>query len=168
MRNKLLYILTIVCTICFDGLSQESHGNGSEYRRIKTLSDSTYLVQEFDRDSAMLFFGTLTSIDPDVRNGRFRFYDKEGRVEVAGFYYEDIPYGKWVYYDETGRISRVLDYKAVLDFLSQSEDENERTTDNALTALNLIDNGDSSDSGCSQTDLKTGDFQGHKDISYQT
>jgi len=99
------------------------------------MSDSTFLVQEFDHDSVMLFIGTFTSLEPEIRNGRFRFYNNEGKVEVAGFYYHDIPYGKWVYYDDNGKITRVLDYKSVLDFLSENRDETTELASGAADSM---------------------------------
>ncbi|HYW97000.1 MAG TPA: hypothetical protein VE870_15500, partial [Bacteroidales bacterium] len=110
MKKSVLLTLLVVSVAWIDGSSQDVRTDGSQYRRIKSMSDSTFLVQEFDHDSVMLFIGTFTSLEPEIRNGRFRFYNNEGKVEVAGFYYHDIPYGKWVYYDDNGKITRVLDY----------------------------------------------------------
>ena len=118
--------MPLVCAIVFSALfitigdAQTVSTETLNIRRIKALSDSTFLIEETDADSNLLFIGTMSSLDPDVRNGRFRFYNESGRVEAIGFYYHDIPYGKWVYYDKAGRITRMLDFKYVLEFISRS------------------------------------------------
>ena len=81
------------------------------------------------------FIGTLASLVPEIRNGRFSFYNKQGKVETAGFYYRNIPYGKWLYYDLDGKLTQVIDYKYVLDFIAGNPE-----TSDAMSGL--VNSGD--------------------------
>ncbi len=121
--KKVYVFLTVILALTGQSLMSQAPGaDVSTIRSIRPRSDSTFLVQEFTGDSTLLFYGTFSSVNPDVRHGRFMFYTEKGEVEAAGFYYKDIPYGKWIFYDAEGRVARVMDYKYVLDFLLSCSD----------------------------------------------
>ncbi len=134
MKLKHIVFLLFLVIPFIGALSQEDPV-AKTFRKIMPMSDSTYLIQTFDQDSTLLFIGTLASLVPEIRNGRFSFYNKQGKVETAGFYYRNIPYGKWLYYDLDGKLTQVIDYKYVLDFIAGNPE-----TSDAMSGL--VNSGD--------------------------
>jgi len=66
----------------------------------------------------LLFTGKLSSKEPEIRHGKFYFYDNKGKISVTGEYNQDIPIGHWIYYSETGDTLYKIDYSKVLNYLA--------------------------------------------------
>jgi len=55
-------------------------GTSSEWHKeLKKLANDTYELKAFSKDSLLLFRGILSSVDPDIREGKFYFVDTMGR-----------------------------------------------------------------------------------------
>jgi len=85
------------------------------------LEDGSYEIKEFTSDSVLLYKGKLSSIDPDVRNGRFYFYSDSGSIWAVGQYLNDIPYGEWIQYGPSGDTASLVDYSALMNFLMEED-----------------------------------------------
>lgn len=90
---------------------------------IEPLKNGTFSIKELSRDSSIIYSGKLVSKNPEVRQGRYYFFNENGKVTVIGEYQNDIPVGTWNYLNEKDEIETSLDYSAVVKFLVE-EDEN--------------------------------------------
>jgi TonB family protein len=86
-------------------------------KTITLLKNNTYEIKEFTEDSLLIYKGTLSSVDPEIRHGKFYFFDNKGKVIVTGIYKQDIPYGTWVYYNESMDTLKAIDYTAVWKYM---------------------------------------------------
>jgi TonB family protein len=96
---------------------QTSDETSDSFKKITPLKNNTYDIKEFTSDSLLIYKGILSSINPDVRQGKFYFYDNKGKIIVTGLYKQDIPYGTWVYYNESFEPIKAINYSAVWDYL---------------------------------------------------
>ncbi len=127
------YLVLIFFTIsCFCQIPKEvssykvivplkNHSSVNEaYPSIKSivpLKNNSFSIMEFTLDSLLIYKGTLSSIEPEIRDGNFYFYNSKGAVIVRGSYFQDIPDGKWVYYNENYDTVKVIDYSAVWKYI---------------------------------------------------
>jgi TonB family protein len=86
-------------------------------KEISTINDSIYLIEEKDYKNRVIIRGYLSSIDPEIRDGEFKFYNAKGVLEATGEYSANVPAGIWNYYDSNGEIIRKIDYDKTLTFL---------------------------------------------------
>jgi len=86
-------------------------------KEISKLSDGELQIIEKNKNGDTLIIGTLSSADPETKNGDFIFYNDNKRLEAEGHYKKDIPRGIWNYYDTKGNIKRRIDYDRTADFL---------------------------------------------------
>jgi TonB family protein len=115
---KFLLVFLIPIMTVFRGEAQNQAD--SRYSIVTQKNDSLYTLEEFNSDSVLLFTGELRSREPEIRHGLFRFYYGNKKLEAVGVYYDGIPYGKWVFYNENGKVKQVIDYKSVIDFMFAS------------------------------------------------
>jgi len=118
MKQIILTSLFLLLTN-FPGFCQEYLIIKNSPKSITPLKNNTWEIKEFTRDSVLIYKGTLSSIEPEVRHGRFYFYTPSGKVMVTGLYKQDIPYGTWVYYSESLDTLKVINYTAVWDYLEK-------------------------------------------------
>jgi TonB family protein len=116
--KRLIFCSIILWFLSFSGLSQSNIISSDSLKTITLLKNSTYEIKEFTKDSLLIYKGTLSSINPEVRHGRFYFFDNKGKVIVTGIYKQDIPYGIWVYYNESYDTLKTINYTAVWDYLA--------------------------------------------------
>jgi hypothetical protein len=115
---KQLFLISLI--ILFSGsyaYCQSNTEKTGSFKKITPLKNNTFDIKEFTRDSILMYKGVLSSIDPEVRQGKFYFYDNKGRVIVTGSYKQDIPYGTWVYYNDSFKAVKTINYSAVWDYL---------------------------------------------------
>lgn len=116
MLNKLLLILLSI-TFSSALLSQTNFKTKDPIKSIRLLKNNTYEIKEYTCDSVLIYKGILNSVNPEIRHGKFYFYNQSGKVIATGLYNYDIPYGTWVYYDENFDTIQSLDYSSVLSYL---------------------------------------------------
>ena len=107
----------ILLTTAIPGFSQSTIRSGDSGKIITLLKDSSFEIKEFTKDSILFLKGKLISIDPEIRNGRFYFYNKAGKVEATGLYNQNVPYGTWVYLNENNDTIKTINYSAVWNYL---------------------------------------------------
>lgn len=97
-------------------------GTSSEwYKEVKELENGTYELKAFSNDSLPLFKGILSSVDPDIREGKYYFVDAKGRIKAVGQYNDDFPVGVWTYYDTLMQVSHIADYNPVWKYFNSGE-----------------------------------------------
>ncbi|MFO7933714.1 MAG: TonB family protein [Bacteroidales bacterium] len=93
---------------------------------------------EITSDSLIIYKGTLSSLNPMIRHGRFYFFNSKGYVEASGYYVDDVPRGTWVYYNEAMDTVRSIDYGSI--WLYMETEANDYTIDSTVfTELNRND-----------------------------
>jgi len=81
------------------------------------LANGSYKIKEYNADNILLLIGHLRSLNPDIREGAFIFFDSLGRAIVIGEYLNNIPRGKWKYVDQDKNTFTELDYDNVIELL---------------------------------------------------
>ena len=112
--KKLILLLTIFLNLTLLSLAQKSYNN--LIKEIIPISDSTFQLIEKDKNDTIVT-GMLTAINPEVRNGEFKFFDKNGRILVKGIYQDNTPSGIWYFYNKKGEILREIDYNKAIEFI---------------------------------------------------
>ncbi len=85
-------------------------------KEITQLSESLYQIVETDENDTIII-GKLISINPEIRHGEYKFYDKNGVLKVKGEYKQNYPSGIWYYY-KNDSVTRELNYEKTLEFLN--------------------------------------------------
>lgn len=114
--HKQLLIYGLLLTAALTVKSQGINDPIERKRVINVLPNGLFEIKEYKDDSIPLYKGTLSSIDPDIREGNFYFLDLKGRIKAVGQYREDFPTGTWSYYDSTMRVTTFADYDRVWEY----------------------------------------------------
>jgi len=86
---------------------------------ITPVDTEKYEIREFYSNDVPVFIGSLCSVDPLIRDGKYVFYDSSGNEITTGNYTQGIPAGMWVYFDSNKDTLQVIDYQSVADFLEE-------------------------------------------------
>lgn len=105
--KKLILLIVYVSIISFITLAQQ---NPQKLEIIISQNpDKTFLITEKAGNDTVIT-GTLSSVDPETKDGEFVFYNA-GKILIAkGFYKNNIPTGIWSYYNEKGKINKTVNY----------------------------------------------------------
>jgi TonB family protein len=115
---KQLFLLSLICILFSEIVKcQNIDDQVISFKKITLLKNNTFEIKEFTNDSLLIYKGILSSRDPDVRHGKFYFFNNQGKVIVTGLYNQDIPYGIWVYYNESSDTIKAVNYTAVWKYL---------------------------------------------------
>lgn len=133
MKHQIIF-LAILLSLNFSGFCQSNKLSADPNKKITLLPNNTYEIKEFTKDSILIYSGILSSIDPEIKHGKFQFYDKTGNIIVTGSYKQDIPYGIWVYLNESKDTVSKVNYTATLEYLKK--DALDYTID--FTVLNTL------------------------------
>lgn len=117
--KKIFQFLLSIMLISTTAYCQNIIEAGDSLKKITLLKNNTYEIREFTKDSLLIYKGVLSSIDPEVRHGKYYFYNNKGNIIVTGLYNQDVPYGIWVYYDESMDTIKVINYTAVWNYLEK-------------------------------------------------
>ncbi len=77
-------------------------------------------------------------MDPQIRHGKFYFFDSKGNVEAIGTYVEDVPHGTWIYYNESMDTVKVINYASVWKYM-ETEAQNYEIDSTIVTTLKRRD-----------------------------
>lgn len=71
-------------------------------QEVSKINDTLFSIIEYDKDKNILMTGEYSSLNPNVENGHFKFFDYcGGSINVVGFYTNGEMSGKWIYeFDE--------------------------------------------------------------------
>ena len=116
-------VLTLICfilakfsfsqsdTIFYDNDWNVVKRNAANYYRLFTKEGTNTLAREFFINNKPYSVAGCSSINPFVRNGKYRAYNEDGTLKSIGFYTNDIPSGRWIWFDEDGKDSTIGEYK---------------------------------------------------------
>jgi len=136
--SRLFLILILVLAPGVLLLSQGIKYPPERKKVISKLPNGLYEIKEYKNDSIPLYKGTLSSVEPEIREGNFYFLDPKGRIKAIGQYKEDFPTGNWSYYDSTMRVTTFTEYDKVWDYY-QKEAQNYFVDSMALSKLRKKD-----------------------------
>jgi TonB family protein len=137
-KHLLLLIISSIVSILADCQVLIIQEEPKTYKIINQLKNNTFEVRGFSGDSILFYKGILSSREPEVRNGKFYFYSKKGTVIVMGQYKADVPYGTWVYYNDSMQVVKSINYTAVWDYL-EIEALNFKSDSAATEKLPIVD-----------------------------
>lgn len=88
---------------------------------IDTLEDNTYIIRQLKLDSVLIFKGKYKSLEPVIKHGKFYFFYSDSKVKYTANYYENIPTGKWMFFDTEGNVIKTLDYDKVWNYMNRAQ-----------------------------------------------
>lgn len=88
-------------------------------KKVTPLNDGSYSIEHYTNDTITAIRGFLSQTNPEVRHGKFEFYNEDGKTLVSGEYFEDVPIGEWIYLDDSEDTLIVIDYNPVWDYLDR-------------------------------------------------
>jgi hypothetical protein len=90
---------------------QITNGEDKYYKReIVKEHDSLYRVKDYYLNGNLEMEGSFTSLDHQVKDGRFIFYYGSGEVHYDGKYCKGLICGEWKVYSKTGELTRMVNY----------------------------------------------------------
>jgi TonB family protein len=97
-------------TVYYDINWQKTDFTLMEYYRVVNLTNDSYLVNDFNKGGDLLMEGTYQSLEPEIENGQFTFYSSKGNLIAKGAFLNGSMVGKWILYNNKGKVFRELDY----------------------------------------------------------
>ena len=92
---------------------------GSNQLFIKGNSDSTFQYNFLDMvNNHTIMTGTLKTLEPMNRTGKYMFYTPVGDPYASGFYTNNIPFRSWSIFDKEGQVVKTLSYSGAIQFLN--------------------------------------------------
>lgn len=73
--------------------------------RISVKSGDEYTVKRYNKNWQVIMTGTYTSLNPEIRNGKFTYYLKGGKLSAEGNFKNNMRDSIWNEYDSIGNIS---------------------------------------------------------------
>ena len=110
---KKIILFTCLLNLPFLLLAQRSYKNLK--RKVDQLSEINYQIFEMHKEDTIVI-GYLSSINPEIRNGEFKFFTNKGELIAIGNYKQDLPSGIW-YYHKGGEVLKEINYDKTLEFL---------------------------------------------------
>ncbi len=119
----------LACT--FPVFSQQPSGSKEFTKEITANANGSFSIRESRKDGSMLYSGSLSSKEPEMREGTFIFYGSRGNIIATGFYSNDFPSGEWCYFTEKGDTMQLLNYEHVYQHMKN----NGQKPDDTLPAM---------------------------------
>ncbi len=123
---KRIILVTVILLINIYYLKAQSivgRNTDEEIYRIKTdtINDSSFVTKAYRKDSSMIYWIHLKSMNPENRNGRYVSFFPNKKIHCTGQYVNNIPFGDWKYYKVNGDIDTVLNYNGVIKSILTEE-----------------------------------------------
>ncbi len=83
--KHLILIVTFILIYSYGLQAQEKWIPFKRYHTIQPLENGKYEIKEYTKDSIPIYKGVLSSVDPEVRHGKFYFLDRSGLLNMTGF-----------------------------------------------------------------------------------
>lgn len=93
----------------------------TEAQHISGNSGKTYYDEKETQLKEVYSYKTVTTLNPrgggegmekeKVKDGRYFKYYKSGQLEISGKYKDGKKHGKWKYYNQEGKVSKIETYK---------------------------------------------------------
>lgn len=108
-------------TIFYDKDWKVSKRMEAKYYRLIAKENGLYKVNDFFINNKPQMFSVYSSMEPEVRDGKFTEWNENGRKLVTGSFKKNIPFGLWTSYNENGKDSLMYDYQedGTMFFLSE-------------------------------------------------
>lgn len=99
-------------SLFFDAKWRPSDKNNAVYYRIEKKVNGQWVRNDFYRNGNQLqMTGTLKSIDPEIKEGKFEYYHANGKLKHVGVYKENKETGEHKWYSESGSLEAIEHYR---------------------------------------------------------
>jgi len=112
MRNLLL-----ITVILFYSVNLNAQKLSKLNKDIESIGSGKFSFEQSDFNGKVLVKGYLSSRNPEVKDGEFKFYNSKGKLEAIGYYRNDRMVGIWKYYSAAGELKREINYDKTYEFL---------------------------------------------------
>lgn len=115
---SLLFLLVVTAvnaqsdTSYFDANYEPIDSANAEFYRVMSKDVDGVLIMDYYRSGKKKMMARCSDTKPMLKNGPCAFYTKTGAIDGYGNYKDNNPVGIWVWRDENGKDSTVIDYKA--------------------------------------------------------
>lgn len=99
-------------TIFYDKNWKVSSKVDASFYRISVKEKKGFTVSDYYVNGTLQMTGFFKSFDPDMKTGPFKYYNKNGSLEMEGVYKSDKKDGEWKDYDSTGILFSVTNYES--------------------------------------------------------
>ncbi len=105
--KSLLFLISITCslnlsaqsdTTYLDKYGEKSSQNTALYYRITSKEGDLYIVHDYYMTEVLQMSGSYSSLDPEIREGYFKYFNKNGVLTHEGNYIADEKTGVWKSY----------------------------------------------------------------------
>lgn len=136
--SYLSYCQSNVDTLFLDSKKEEVKKKKCIYYRVLTkVNDSLYNFQDYWIEGVLDLTGNFSSINPNVRQGKFTSYHKNGTVETITYYKNNNAIGLSQLFNDTGQLE--LEYISNIDSLDNADAYNNAFEDFLKHVLKYID-----------------------------
>jgi antitoxin component YwqK of YwqJK toxin-antitoxin module len=97
-------------TIYFDKKWNECAKDSSRYYRIFGLENGKDMVTDYQRNGTLQMKAQISQRVPMVVDGICMYYGEKGKLESKGLYQLNKKLGFWVYYDQVGNDSSIVEH----------------------------------------------------------
>lgn len=115
MKKKIL--LAVVLAISVFVVKSQTKKSKELTKEIINLSDTSFMLKEVNNKGVIVIEGTLSSSNPEIKEGEFKFYSETGYLESKGKYINNIPTGIWIYYNSNGDTTAKYNYSKAINYL---------------------------------------------------
>lgn len=117
LATLIICILTIQCSFGQDSLFFDSKWKPTDkksavfYRIDKNENGQWTRKDFFIKGNQLQMSGTLKSIDPEIKEGKFEYYHSNGKIKHIGAYKDDKETGEHKWYADNGNLEAIENYQ---------------------------------------------------------
>ena len=98
-------------TTYFDSNWKESNIDEAQYYRTeKKIGDKFERMDFFKFNNQIQMIGNFSSLNPDIKEGKFKWYHSNGKIKHEGEYFENKEIGIHTWYFDNGKIEAIENY----------------------------------------------------------
>jgi len=122
MKNPVITFALIISSLSLTPALQAQNypEQNSTVELIEELENDSFAIQVKSIDSVLIYKGTLSSLEPRVRDGEFEFYYPSGKLYASGSYKDNNPTGAWVFYNTNMQIAQRINYDDARTLMSDT------------------------------------------------
>jgi antitoxin component YwqK of YwqJK toxin-antitoxin module len=106
-----IYLFAEKDTVFYDYRWEETVPKNAEYYRVISKKDKKFFVEDHYISGETQMRGFYISLEPEIKDGPFTFFDESGRMTEFGYYRNGIKDGKYEFYHKNGQVEFLEHWK---------------------------------------------------------